>query len=113
MMSRMREGSLSTQPMQMYTDFLRVLDKAEKTQNLTESEKAAIDIQRRDYDARIALYLGKSAMFAGDATGAIDHLKSANLYFRSYKIGASLVLLRLAPGLLPRLYRLRDRWVLG
>ena len=62
-LSRRRPGSLSTQQMQMYTDFVRVLDKAEATMQPTPDERVAIDQQRRDYKARIALQQGKTAFF--------------------------------------------------
>lgn len=111
MMSRGTPGSLSSQQMQMYTDFLRVLAKAEQTLQLTPSELEAIHQQRRDYDARIALQQGKSAFFHGDPQAAIEHLRAANAYFESKKLAISILLLRAAPSLLLRLYHLRDALV--
>lgn len=111
MMSRGTPGSLSSQQMQMYNDFLQVLAKAEATLHLTPSEQEAIHQQRRDYRARIALQQGKSAFFHGNPQAAIDHLRAANTYFESKKLTISILLLRIAPSLLLKLYHLRDALV--
>ena len=111
MHSRVRPGSLSSQQMRMYTDFLRVLDKCSEMMDLTDRERAAISDQKRDYRARMSLHQGKNAFFSGNTDAAIEHLAQANTYFNSKKLSAAIVALKVAPGLVLKMYHLRDRLV--
>ena len=111
MHSRVRPGSLSSQQMRMYTDFLRVLDKCSDTMDLTERERKAISDQKRDYRARMSLHQGKNAFFSGNTDAAIEHLAQANTYFNSKKLSAAIVALKVAPSLVLKMYHLRDRLV--
>lgn len=91
-------------------DILRVLDKAERTLDLTPAEREALEGMREGVRARVALHEGKRAFFRGDPAAAA-HLAAANRHLRSRKLGLVIFLLRLAPGWLRRAYELRDRLV--
>jgi glycosyltransferase involved in cell wall biosynthesis len=112
MMHRLRSGSLSAHELQMFTDFFRVLQKAEDTLDLTASEKDAIRVQRREYQAARDLHAGKVAFASGNTAAAIELLSNANRVYDSSKISAALFFMRVAPRLFLKLYQLRDAVVL-
>lgn len=105
---RRRNGSLSCDPIGIFRRALRVLDKAERTLNLTPSEAEAICHARSRFLAWLCLYEGKSALRRGDAKAAGDALREANAFFRKPKIALALFGLRFAPQLFLRAYRVRD-----
>lgn len=106
---RRRAGSLSSDRVLMYQDAINVLDKTERTLDLTPAQREVLAEGRSQLRSSLRLYEGKRAFFRGDMDQAIDLLSEANEYKPSKKVGLVLVLLRLAPGLLLRLYNLRDR----
>ncbi len=110
---RVRAGSLSSNKDWMYRDFLRVLDKAERMQPLSDAEQKAIRDMRANYQARIELYEGRMAFFRGDTRAALQRIGAANTHFRSLKLAAVLWGLRLFPRLLLTTYRMRDLLVFG
>ncbi|MGH9901549.1 MAG: glycosyltransferase family 2 protein [Pyrinomonadaceae bacterium] len=108
---RRRPGSLTSDPVWMCQHILRVFEKAERTMNLTPDESKAVGRQRERFRATQRLYEGKRAFFQGDVETAISSLKEANSFFRSGKLALVLLLLRLAPQMLLRVYDARDRFV--
>ena len=109
---RRRRGSHTSNPVWLYGNVLRVLDKAERTMSLTHSERDALSHQRLHCRAMLRLYEGKKAFFDGDAQAAIDGLAEANAFFRSRKTALVVWLLRFAPRSLMKAYSLRDRFVI-
>lgn len=107
-----RRGSLSSDPLWVCENSLRVLDKLERTMSLTDDERKALDRARVRFHATHSFYRGKRAFTDGDAKTARECLKEANAFFKSRKTSVVLVLLRLAPQLLLRTYDLRDRFIL-
>lgn len=105
---RRRNGSLSCDPIGIFRRALRVLDKAERTLNLTPSEAEAIRHARSRFLAWLRLYEGKSALRRGDAKAAGDALREAYAFFRNPKIALALLGLRFAPQLFLHTYRVRD-----
>jgi glycosyltransferase involved in cell wall biosynthesis len=110
---RKRRGSLSADPIWMGEHALAVLEKAERTLNLTPSDFAALQRESARYRAALDLARGKRAFFALDAESAVEHLQRANKYFRSAKISLVCALMRYMPSLMLRMYSWRDRLVLG
>ena len=108
---RVRAGSLSSNKQWMYRDFLKVLDKCEGNMSLTAAESKALTEMRSSYQARIQLYEGRMAFFKGDTKTALQRIAAANAYFKSTKLSAVLVGLRLFPRLLLATYRMRDLFV--
>lgn len=109
---RRHRGSLSSDPLWVCENALRVLDKFERNIGLTDDERAALERARTRFRAIHSFYRGKRAFTEGDAKTAIECLSEANTFFRSRKTAVVLLLLRLAPQLLLRTYDLRDRLIL-
>lgn len=108
-----RRGSLSANPIWMAENVLRVLDKAAKTLNLSAGDFAVLEQRRAYFRAVLELTRGKHAFFRLDTTAALEHIERANEYFRSRRLRVVSALMRTFPGALLRVYRLRDRLVVG
>jgi len=107
---RRRTGSLTADPIWLSKHILRVLEKVRQTMRLTPSELETVDLQQQRFHALLRLHEGKRAFFSGDTAGAIHGLTEANRFFRNRKTAFTLMMLRIAPGLLLRAYDLRDRF---
>ena len=105
-------GSLSSDHVEMASDIVRVLDKAERTLGLNDAQRALLSRARERFRAGLRLQEGKRAFFRGDTRAALDALGEANRHLRSRKLSLTMLLIRVAPGLLLRAYDLRDRYVL-
>jgi hypothetical protein len=108
---RRHAGSLSSDQVLMIESVLRVLDKAAGYPNLAPAEWQSIERRREAEHARLELHAGKQAVAGGDTAAGIAHLKRANAYYRSRKLAAIVLLLRMAPRLLQALYHWRDRYI--
>lgn len=106
---RRRAASHTSDAAWLGASLLRVLDKAERTLDLTERERAALDEMRRGVSADLDLQEGKSAFFRGDCEAALARLRAANAQLRSRKLALVIFLLRLSPRWLRRAYDLRER----
>lgn len=109
---RRHAGSLSSDPILMNRDLLRVFDKTERTLALSDDERALLAQARARFRAMLHFNEGKRAFMRGDAQAARAGLAKANGYFKSRKTALAVLLLRLAPNLLLRAYNLRDRYIL-
>ena len=106
---RRHAGSLSSDPVLMSRDILRVLDKAGRELELTEAQRELLARERARFHAGLRLQEGKQAFVRGDTRAALEGVTEANLVLRSRKLSLVRGLLRLAPGLLLRAYLLRER----
>lgn len=107
---RRRRDSLSSDPIWMCKHFLKVLEKAEKTLNLTANEHQSL-LQGRDrIQATLDMYEGKKAFFNGDTKSAIKNFTKANIFFKSLKISLLIKFLPVAPRFFLRLYEARDHF---
>lgn len=109
---RRYSGSLSSDHVEMASDIVRVLDKAERTLELNDAQRAVLSRERERFRAGLRLQEGKRAFFRGDPRAALEALGEANSYLRSRKLSLAMLMIRIAPGLLLRAYDLRDRYVL-
>jgi glycosyltransferase involved in cell wall biosynthesis len=107
---RRHRASLSSDPVWMCRHILQVLDKAERSLDLTDAERDALQQQQRRYGAELNFNEGKRAFFSGDTKAAIESLTKANALSPNRKTALALRLLRLAPRALLRAYHLRDRF---
>lgn len=107
---RERPGSLTSNEVTLSRNMLKLLDGLGRKLELTAEERAAVDRQRSSVAAKLSLVEGKQAFLAGDRRTAINKLTAASKHTRSWKLLAAIASLRIAPGLLLRLYRLRGRW---
>jgi glycosyltransferase involved in cell wall biosynthesis len=110
---RRHRTSLSADPVWMCRHILRVLAAAEARNGLSKKEMKTLKGQMSRFKALVYLNEGKRAFFAGNAKAAIAKLTEANAFFRSAKISLALMMLRIAPELLFRVYNLRDRLLFG
>jgi glycosyltransferase involved in cell wall biosynthesis len=108
---RRRRGSLSSDPVWVCENALRVLEKCERTMRLTDGESEALKGARARLHALLRFSEGKRAFSRGDTRAAIDGLKEANAFFGSRKTALVLFLLRFAPRLLRHAYEMRDRFI--
>lgn len=106
---RRRVGSLTADPIWLSENVLRVLEKVQRTMELTPSERATVDLHQKRFHAMLHLQQGKRAFFSGDTAGAIHGLTEANRFLRKRKTAITVMMLRIAPRLLLRAYDLRDR----
>lgn len=107
---RQRGGSLSADPLRMLHNALSVLEKMERTGQLTTSEQLALDAGRNKLNANLRLCEGKNAFFEGDVPGAIAGLSAANDIMHRRRLALQVQLLRWFPGLLLRAYQWRERY---
>jgi glycosyltransferase involved in cell wall biosynthesis len=111
-----RRGSLSSDPVWMAEHVLTVLDKLAKadcTLALPDADRQALEARRTFFRARLEIAQGKRAFFRLDAEKAREHLERANDLVPSRRLRLVCVLLRLVPGILLKVYRLRDRLIIG
>ncbi len=106
---RRHHGSLSSDPVWVCQNALRVLEKSEQTLDLTAAEREVLRWSRARFHALMRFNEGKSAFMLGEMDAAIDGLKEANAFFRSRKTALALLLLRFAPRFLWRAYHVRHR----
>ena len=111
-----RRGSLSADPVWMAEHVLVVLDKLADGPTalaLPPADRQALEARRAYFRARLEIAHGKRAFFRLDAEKAREHLERANEVFRSPRLRLVCLLLRLFPGVLLKVYRLRDRLIIG
>jgi glycosyltransferase involved in cell wall biosynthesis len=108
---RRRQGSHTSDPIWTCTNFLRVLDKAERILNLTAGEQRTLLQSRDRIQATLDMYEGKKAFFNGDTKSAIKSFAKANRFFKSLKIFLLIKFLPVAPRFFLRLYEARDHFV--
>lgn len=111
-----RRGSLSSDPVWMAENVLTVLDKfaaGPAALTLPPADRQALELRRAYFRARLEIAYGKRAFFQLDPGKAREHLERANALFRSPRLSLVCVLLRLFPGVLLKVYRLRDRHIVG
>ena len=109
---RRHAGSLSSDPVLMSRDLLRVLDKAARELELTDEQRLLLARERGRFHAGLRLEEGKRAFERGDTRAALEGIGEANRVLRSRKLSLVMTFLRLAPRLLLRAYDLRGRYVL-
>lgn len=105
---RRRAASLSADEVKLARGEISVYEKLLADPQVTPRECELIKEMVRKNEAKISLALSKQLIAARDFAGAAEHLSRAGAYYRSWKIKASSVALRLAPGLLARFLDLRD-----
>ena len=108
---RQRRGSHTSKPIWLMNNWLKLLDKVEKTMNLSPAEREATQQKRVEMHALLRLCEGKKAFFLGDKRGAIEGLLEANRFLNSRKISLTVIGMRLAPQLLMCAYKMRDRFL--
>jgi hypothetical protein len=106
---RRHPGSLSAHRDSMLEGFLAVLAKTARDPHVTAAQREVIERQSLVERAGLELEKGKRALLARDAKAAVQHLTVANAQYKSRKLAAILILLRVAPSFLRVVYQWRDR----
>lgn len=105
---RVHGASLAWQQIKMVEAQIEVLEKAQRTLSLTESQQELIKTQLRNCSAQINLEESKQFLAAHDYEQAARALMQANSFYKSRKLQLVLLGLRSAPRVLHSLYLLRQ-----
>ncbi len=106
---RLHGSSLASDPTLMFKALIEVYRKIARLPDVSESARNLIVEQIALRQADLALEQGKRNFTVGDYARAAKDIKRANEFFRSRKLQAMLFGLRMAPGLLRRVYLFRQR----
>jgi glycosyltransferase involved in cell wall biosynthesis len=107
---RIREGSHTSNDLRLASNVLKVLNKVGREMELTARERVTLDGRRLGLEAMVNLLGGKKALIEGDLPRAITMLTAAADHSPKWKLRATVATLRLAPGIVRQLYRVRERW---
>jgi len=105
---RKHKASLSANPQAMAEFNLRVLT---NSLSLWPADSEEVTLLRRataQKTAELETIRGKFALMNRDFTAARAHLQASNTHYRSLKLGAVIVMIRLAPSLVRVVYTLRQ-----
>jgi glycosyltransferase involved in cell wall biosynthesis len=108
-----RRSSVSADPVWMAENVLRVLDKTERTLALPPEDRKALELRRKHFSAQLELARGKRAFFKSDVDGALSHIERSNGFVKRMKLRLVIAVIRWFPRILLRVYRLRDRLLIG
>jgi glycosyltransferase involved in cell wall biosynthesis len=104
---RKRDASLSADPTWMAEWHLKVLKKARALWPKESKEAGLLEMATAQKTADLAILRGKQGLRTGDVNSAVVQFTEAKRYYRSAKMSALILLLRLAPGLMRCVFRLR------
>jgi glycosyltransferase involved in cell wall biosynthesis len=108
---RIRPGSLSSSRTGMYGSLVEVLAKVEKTFDLDAATRALVQHRLERARGLLALAQGEEYLSQGQFAQASHFLESANAFFGSKKLSATLLGLRFAPRLTLRAVRFYKGWI--
>jgi glycosyltransferase involved in cell wall biosynthesis len=106
---RQRAGSLSADPVWMFTAALAVLEKVAHSFELTTEEQLALASQRVSYEASRFMWLGKRALRERQFAVACEHFRRANRTRASKKLQAVEFAIRYCPRLCLALWTIQQR----
>jgi glycosyltransferase involved in cell wall biosynthesis len=104
---RIHSDSLSGDAIRQIERHLTVLNKTARRDDLTPSEKTAVEGAIAHLEAHLKLERGKLRLADGDFAAAAIEIKDANRWQRSWRLRLVLLWLRIAPRSLQRVYKLR------
>lgn len=97
---RVRKGALSSDKLNLPRAGMAVLNKFLRRLDLDDEERRLTLRVLRDYQSQLSFVQGRIAAYRGNSREAISHLSQANEVMRSWRVGAAIVVLRVAPWLL-------------
>lgn len=106
---RRRPDSLSANPFGMRESITRALDKAERTLELSQRERDAVQWLRAVLSANVSVVEGKLALMDGDTQTALERFRTANAVLKRKKLAIVTTLLGWFPGLVRLLFMARER----
>jgi len=104
---RVRSDSLSADPVWMYSNAEKVLQKMRTAVPLTDEERKMVESSIRRFEGNRLFHEGKRAFFAGDIPLAIDRLEKADAHLNSLRIRIILFGIHHMPRTLRRVYEWR------
>ncbi len=107
---RKRRDSLSADQVRMAESVVEVLEKLGSL-DLSSEDRAVLIDRQAFFRARLDLARAKHAFFRLETNVALEYLERANAYFKSRRLSIICAFIRTSPGVLLRLYRLRDRFL--
>ena len=105
---RIYRGSLASDPLRSFAGELAVLNSMRERNDLTAEEREALENTLRKRQATVEVLKGKQELTTGDFKKAAESFAEANRYWPSRKLSMVLFCLRVAPGFLQRVYRMRS-----
>jgi glycosyl transferase family 2 len=110
---RVHPQSLTAEPLQLLQGVLRVLRKTAEREDLTAAQRESIAATRAKIEADLNLGQARAALGRGDFAEALERATAGHAFYRTWKLRVVMLGLRLCPGLLLRVYRLRDAFPTG
>ena len=105
---RVHPSSLTAQASEIQKGAVRVLQKTAQRQDLTSEQRASIATTIGRLEADRSLEHARAALEHGDYATALELVRKAHAFYRSWKLKVVMLALRLFPGMLQRLHRFRD-----
>jgi O-antigen/teichoic acid export membrane protein/GT2 family glycosyltransferase/2-polyprenyl-3-methyl-5-hydroxy-6-metoxy-1,4-benzoquinol methylase len=108
---RIHTASLSADDVNLHKHALLVLEKTRRDGKLSEREQEALTELVARLTAAVNLARAKRELAAGDFAAATEGIKSANGFYRSWKLRLMLMLLRYSPRVLLHVFNLRGKLI--
>ena len=102
---RLHPESLTAEPVRLLEGVLRVLDKTARRADLTDRQGDALATTTTRIAAELAHLQARLALSRGDFAVALHNASAAHAYYRTWKLKAVVLALRLFPALLRQLHR--------
>ncbi len=102
---RLYEGSLASDPIKSLEGELAVLESARRWNDLSSTEREAIEQTLEKRHAEVEVLRGKRSLLAGEFELAVSAFRAAVEYRGNWKLRTALIGLRFAPRLIQRVYR--------
>jgi glycosyltransferase involved in cell wall biosynthesis len=103
---RLHAESLTAEPARLLQGVLRVLDKTARRQDLSDPQREALATTRTRIAAELAHLQARLALSRGDFALALQNASAAHAYYRTWKLKAIVLALRLFPAQLRHIHRL-------
>jgi hypothetical protein len=103
---RVHAESLTAEPARLLQGVLRVLDKTAKRPDLSDPQREALATTGTRIAAELAHLQARLALSRGDFAFALQNASAAHAYYRTWKLKAIVLALRLFPAQLRHIHRL-------
>ena len=102
---RIHAESLTAEPVRLLQGVLRVLDKTARRPDLTDPQRDALAATSTRIAAELAHLEARLALSRGEFALALQNASAAHTYYRTWKLKAIVLALRLFPALLRQVHR--------
>jgi glycosyltransferase involved in cell wall biosynthesis len=105
---RLHPQSLTAESLHIQQGALRVLAKVAARTDLTREQRDSLARTMARIEADLNLGQARAALRRGDFAGALERVSAGHAFYRTWKLKTIMVALRLFPGVLLRIHRLRE-----